>query len=68
MTVMLESKIEATHRLQRSGQWNAASLYRDRERLRPRAILGRRLGKVPGSRCLNGFVRLMKMRFRRQTP
>ena len=37
MTVMLESKIEATHRLQRSGQWNAASLYRDRERLRLRA-------------------------------
>ena len=37
MTVMLESKIEATHRLQRSGQWNAASLYRDRERLKLRA-------------------------------
>ncbi|MDA1252837.1 MAG: hypothetical protein O2820_26905 [Planctomycetota bacterium] len=34
---MLESKIEATHRLQRSGQWNAASLYRDRERLKLRA-------------------------------
>jgi hypothetical protein len=37
MTVLMESKIEATHRLQRSGQWNAASLYRDRERLRLRA-------------------------------
>ena len=37
MTVMLESKIEATHRLQRSGQWNAASLYRDRVRNRLRS-------------------------------
>jgi hypothetical protein len=38
MTVtFVESKIEATHRLQRSGHWNAASIYRDRERLRIRA-------------------------------
>jgi hypothetical protein len=38
MTVtFVESKIEATHRLQRAGQWNAASLFRDRERLRLRA-------------------------------
>ena len=36
MTVMTESKIAATHRLQQAGHWNAASVFRDRERLRLR--------------------------------
>jgi len=37
MTVLMESKIEATHRLQREGHWNAASIYRDRVRNRLRS-------------------------------
>lgn len=37
MPAILESKIEATHRLQREGRWNMASRYRDARRERFRA-------------------------------
>ena len=34
MQAVIESKIQATHRLQKYGRWNQASLYRERNRLR----------------------------------
>lgn len=37
MPAILESKIEAAHRLQRNGRWNQASLFRERERNRLRS-------------------------------
>ena len=36
MQAVIESKIQATHRLQKNGRWNQASLYRERERNRLR--------------------------------